>query len=168
MVNWIRPTVMVCLFLLANGAGRATAADDGPWRLGKVLVEQGWARLSSDTPGTAFVYLIVHNRAESEDLMLAVDSTMAGETTILATTDLGGGGDMEPMPAGLLIPGHGEVELMPGTTFVRLGKLDPELRDGDSLPVSLMFRDAGRFDLSIPVLGDGRQDPARQHRGHAT
>lgn len=168
MMRWFRPSAAAYLLLLASGAERAMAADDGPWRQGKVLVEQGWARLASERPGTAFVYLIVHNKAGSEDLMLAVDSTMAGETAILAASASGSTEDAEPIPAGLLIPEHGEVEMLPGTIFVRLGKLEPELQEGDSLPVTIMFRDAGRFELSIPVLGDGNRDPSPRHRGHTS
>lgn len=73
---------------------------------------------------------------------------------------------MEPTPAGLDMPSHGEVVMRPGVIHIMLTGLSGALEPGSMLPVKMVFRDAGTLDFEVPILLLGAGDPAVKHNEH--
>jgi copper(I)-binding protein len=129
-------------------------------------VEQGWARLAPGAAKTGAVYLTVHNKSGQDDLLLAVDSPVAHSTAVHATTIESGIARMEPLPAGINLPSHGEVVMRPGGMHIMLNGVAADMKVGSLLPVKMVFRDAGSLDFEVPVVPLGTNDPGEKHEKH--
>jgi copper(I)-binding protein len=157
-------TILV-VTLLATGAAPA-AKKGGPWKLGDIVVEQAWARLVPGGAGPGSVYLTVHNKSGEDDLLLAVDSTVAEATAVYSTTVKDGVASMDPMPLGVSLPSHGELVMRPGGIHIMMTGVSRNTKVGDLLPVKMVFRDAGTLDFEVPVVPFGAGDPAESHVKH--
>jgi hypothetical protein len=96
------------------------ARASSPWRLGEVVVEQAWARVTPGGSRTGAIYLTIHNKAATDDLLLAVDSSAARTTAIHESRIVDGVATMVPLPVGLPMPSHGEVVMRPGAIHIML------------------------------------------------
>jgi copper(I)-binding protein len=67
---------------------------------------------------------------------------------------------MRPLDKGLAIEPGKTVKLAPGGYHLMLMDLKSPLRQGDKLPVTLDFEQAGKVKLSLDVQGVGAQEPA--------
>jgi copper(I)-binding protein len=163
---WIKLVVVALTLTLFPAAARPQKSADGPWRLGEVVVEQAWARVVPDGAKTGAVYLTIHNRSSEEELLFAVESDAAQSITIHESSEAGGVASMEPLPMGVLLPGHGEVVMRPGGIHIMMSGLSGALTPGSFLPLRMIFRDNGTLELEVPVLPLNSEDPAIKHLGH--
>lgn len=130
----------------------------GPWKLGDIIVEQAWARVTPGGARNGAVYLTIHNKSPDEDLLLAVDSDAAKTTALHESKIEGGIAKMVPLPGGLNLPIHGEVVMQPGSIHIMMTGLSGALTPGSKLPVRMIFRDAGALDFEVPILPLGAVD----------
>ena len=61
---------------------------------------------------------------------------------------------------------HGEVVMRPDGIRISLAGLTGALKPGGKLPVTLVFMEAGKLDLEVPVLPVGAKAPTIKHEGH--
>lgn len=161
----LRSATIIGFALLAAGTAPA-AKTGGPWKLGDIIVEQAWARLAPGGAGTGSVYLTVHNKSGQDDLLLAVDISVAESTAIYSTTVKDGVAGMDPMPMGVNLPSHDEVVMRPGGLHIMMTGVSKDSKVGDLLPVKMVFRDAGSLDFEVPVVPLGAGNPAEKHVKH--
>lgn len=161
--------LMSALFLfvpvLATGTSSATTKG-GPWRLGDIFVEQAWARLAPGGSSMGSVYLTVHNMSGQDDLLLAVNSSVAKSTAVFETSVKNGVASMDPLPLGVNLPSYVEVVMRPGGIHIMLSGVAQDTKVGSLLPVTMVFRDAGTLDLQVPVIPLGAAEPAETHMTH--
>lgn len=151
--------------ILIPALGRADETS-GPWKLGDVIVEQAWARVTPGGARTGAVYLTIHNKSANDDLLLAVDSSAAKTTAIHESRMNDGVATMDPLPVGLPMPSHGEVVMRPGSIHIMLTGLSGVLKPGDMLPVMMVFQEAGTLEFEVPILPLSAGDPTVKHSGH--
>lgn len=140
----------------ANAAGPPTQV----WTFGSITVEQGWARLEPDRSSAAKIYLTIHNKSDNDDYLLAVDTQVAKAAMIHEA-------NQQPVPGGLTMPSHSEVVMRPSGYHIMVNELSETVRPGVNLPIRIILRDAGSFDLSVPVLESGASDPPVSRSGHS-
>ncbi|WP_373504688.1 copper chaperone PCu(A)C [Aestuariivirga sp.] len=162
----LRAAAITAFALLAGTGNVLTAETGGPWKLGDIVVEQAWARLAPGGARTGAVYLTVHNKSGQDDLLLAVDSPVAKSTAVQVTIVENDVARMEPLPAGVNLPSHGEVVMRPGGMHIMMTGVSADMKVGSLLPVKMVFRDAGSLDFEVPVVPLGAFDPAEQHLKH--
>ena len=73
---------------------------------------------------------------------------------------------MEPLPAGVNLPSHGELVMRPGGMHIMMTGVSADMKVGSLLPVTMVFRDAGSLDFEVPVVPLGASDPAERHLKH--
>lgn len=162
-------TVVAVFFsIAASAADSVENKTGGPWKLGEVVVEQAWARVTPGGSRTAAIYLTIHNKAATDDLLLAVDSSAARTTAIHESRIVDGVATMEPLPVGLPMPSHGEVVMRPSAIHIMLTGLSDTFKVGEMLPVRMVFQEAGSLDFEVPILPFNTVDPAVKHSGHGT
>ena len=160
--------LMVLFAVAASHTASANSKTGGPWKLGEVVVEQAWARVTPGGSKTGAIYLTIHNKSANDDLLLAVDSSAAKTTAVHESRIVDGVATMEPLPVGLPMPSHGEVVMRPGATHIMLTGLSDTLKVGEMLPVTMVFQEAGSLDFEVPILPFNADDPAVKHSGHGT
>jgi copper(I)-binding protein len=160
---------IVVAFLVAfSHSALATEKASGPWKLGDIVVEQAWARVTPGGAKTGAIYLTLHNKSANDDLLLAVDSAAAQTTALHESKVEGDIAKMVPVPGGLNLPSHSEVVMQPGGMHIMMTGLSGALVPGSVLPVQMIFRDAGVLDFEVPILPLGAGNPETVHSGHGS
>jgi copper(I)-binding protein len=159
----------VTLLVLGSAVSSSpTRAQEGPWTLGAIVVEQAWARVVPGGAKTGAIYLTIHNKSADDDYLVAVESPAARSATIHETKQEDGITGMEPIPGGLAMPSHGEVVMRPGSFHIMLTGVSEAMKSGGELPVRLLFREAGALELDVPILPLGAGAPPPKHSGHGS
>jgi copper(I)-binding protein len=121
------------------------------------------ARIPAPPADVAALYLRVVDAGGDGDRLTAVSSPTAGHAMLHETRREGDRVRMLPAAGGLRVPAGGALELRPGGAHAMLMQLRRPLREGDRIPVELVFERAGRLGLEVPVVaragGGGAHDP---------
>lgn len=96
------------------------------------------------------VYLTVHNRGTTPEVLLAAYSALAARVALHDTIVRDGTFVMEPREA-FTIPAGGRLELRPGQAHLMLLGLQQALRSGDMVPLTLTFQRAGSMSIEALV-----------------
>lgn len=145
--------------LIAAIALWATAAlHAAPVRQDPIQVDDAWARATTGTANTTAVYFRIRADPGRGDRLLAASSPLA-ETAELYSREMHDTTTAMRPVKGVDIPAGQTVTLAPGGRYILLTGLVVELKPGDHLPVVLLFADAGRVTISIPVLARSATRP---------
>jgi hypothetical protein len=109
------------------------------------------ARARPTAPGGAgVVYMIVINRAATDDHLTGLSSPIADKVEMHRTVTKNGISSMETV-ADLPIKAGGNATFEPGGLHIMLTGLKQPLKVGDSFPLKLRFANAGTITMTIPV-----------------
>lgn len=156
----------------ASAATEAPAADaprpsTSPVEAGLQL-RDAWAR---ETPAGAPVgggYLLIDNAGDSDDRLLAVESTASARVEIHQMQTVDGVMQMRHLADGLAVPARSLVELKPGGNHLMFIEPGQPFTAGSTIEATLVFEKAGRVPVSLPVraLGDAGDAVHAGHEGH--
>lgn len=132
----------------ASPTSSSKANSGETFTLGSLQISGVSAR-ASDGDTTA-VYLTVKNSGAA-DTLLTAKSPAAKETQIHETITDGSTMKMQELKDGAAVPGKGELALKPGGYHIMLMGLISPLEDGDSIKVTLTFKNAGTIEVTAPV-----------------
>ncbi|MGB7211182.1 MAG: copper chaperone PCu(A)C [Gemmatimonadales bacterium] len=113
-------------------------------------------------PGGAYFTII---NAGPEDTLVGVSSPDADTTMMHTSVPMGGMVHME-MTGAVPVPAGDTVRFEPGADHVMLTGLHRTLVAGDSLPLTLTFRNAGTVEVTARVVSYADLDAALGPRGH--
>ncbi len=175
MVRYSRIRSALAAFVLLAAApaiaaephAHATAAGD-------LEIIHPWSRA---TPGGAKVaggYLDVVNRGDKADRLISATADIAEKVEIHESTMRDGVMGMRHLMNGIELAPGATVALKPGSYHLMLMNLKRPLKEGESFPGTLTFRDAGTVDVVFSVEGAGATAPtmpaehhdAHDHMGH--
>jgi periplasmic copper chaperone A len=100
---------------------------------------------------TSVVYLSIMNHGGTDDKLLSVSTPNAKSATLHENQVDGEVMKMREIEGGLDIGAGQTVDLEPGGQHIMLMGLSAPLKQGDSLPLDLLFEKAGHLQLNIPV-----------------
>jgi copper(I)-binding protein len=158
------PRALACAAALAClliGPSRAENAREN------LAITQAWSRA---TPGGAKVaagYLTIENKGASAERLLSASSSLAGKIEIHEMAIDRGVMTMRPIDGGLVIAAGSSAKFAPGGTHLMLVGLAAPLRQGEHVPVTLKFENAGEIGVFLDVQGVGAQAPAAENRPQA-
>lgn len=145
---------LICTVVLI-GLLSAWVATSGAGTLTRVRLEVTLAAVpmraftpkSADAIRDAGTYLTIRNLSDSPDELIAVRSPLSEHVTLYTRDGLAATGKAV---SALTVPGHGTLTLSPLTDDVVLE--DPAPFEGrGSVPLTLVFRDAGQITIDAPV-----------------
>jgi len=137
--------------LLLHAMTSACAAD--------IVVREAWSRATPKGAQVASGYLTIENRSNSADRLLSASTPAAGKVEIHEMLDAGGIMKMRPVTERLTIPPSGHLVLTPGGTHMMFLQLKTPFSEGEQIPVSLDFENAGQINISLKVGGIGAKGP---------
>src|ERR1700730_5893873 len=137
--------------LLLHAMTSACAAD--------IVVRQAWSRATTKGAQVASGYLTIENRSNGADRLLSASTPAAGKVEIHEMLDAGGIMKMRPVTEGLTIPPSGHLVLTPGGSHMMFLELKSPFSEGEQIPVSLDFENAGQINISLKVGGIGAKGP---------
>ena len=151
----------IAAFALALGApGLAGALD---YKVGSIVIEQPWTR-AAPQGRTGAGYMVLRNSGSTPDRLVSASTPAARqvETHTMSMTD--GIMRMRAVPT-LELPPGGEIRLAPGVLHLMLVELTKALETGKSIPLTLVFEQAGAVTIELAVEKAGARAPGG-HSGH--
>jgi copper(I)-binding protein len=136
-------------------------------KAGDLVISQAWSRA---TPGGAKIaggYLTIENKGTAPDRLISGAGDVAGRVEIHEMAMNNGVMTMRPLDKGLAIEPGKTVKLAPGGFHLMLMDLKNPLKQGDKVPLVLVFEKAGKVNLSLDVQGVGAQAPGGAGHDHS-
>lgn len=152
----------------AAGGDAPAAMTGGSARVGDLVIAGAWTRATPPGARVAAGYMTIENTGMTEDVLLAGEVAFADRVEVHEMVVADGMMRMSQIEGGLSIPPGAAVTLQPGGEHVMFVGLDGPLSAGDTVEVTLTFREAGEVTVSLPVapigatrFEGGRSDAAR-------
>lgn len=130
-------------------------------------VHDAYARLS---PMSGAVFFVIHNTGATDDRLVAVGTVVSQKAELHShAEDANGVMTMSEIEGGVAVPA-GEMQAFErGADHVMLMGLTADLKDGDVIPLTLIFESGAEIVLQVLVdndrkAGDGMM---QDHSGHA-
>jgi copper(I)-binding protein len=119
--------------------------------LDKLKISNIWARATPGRSTTAAVYIkTIHNAGEGSDSLINIRSHLASKNSIHKTIVNAGIAKMRQVNA-LEIPAGHSVSLEPGGLHIMMAGIQKSLKEGDSFPLILEFKKAGKIEVVVTV-----------------
>jgi periplasmic copper chaperone A len=117
-----------------------------------------WARATppGSTVGVVYGELI----SDRDDELISISTSAAERAEVHMTSNEGGTMKMRPMTA-IALPAEKRISFRSGGMHVMLMGLRAPLKAGETIAVTLRFRDAPELIVSAKVLAPGTSEPAR-------
>lgn len=135
----------LALAILAAAFAFPALAHDG------VHIDGAYARVM---PGakTGAVFMAIENHATADDRLMAI-TTESAERAELHTHKAGADGMMQMLKVegGITIPAGTTHDLARGGDHIMLMGLTSDLKDGDTIAMTLTFEHAGEMTVEVPV-----------------
>jgi copper(I)-binding protein len=127
-----------------------TAASAAEYMAGDLRLADPWARATAGAARTGAAYITIANQGAEPDRLMEVASPIAGRAEIHAQIVEDGIAKMRKANP-LEIKAGETVALEPGGLHIMLMNLKQPLREGEHVPLTLVFERTGRVDLELEV-----------------
>ncbi|WP_136616212.1 MULTISPECIES: copper chaperone PCu(A)C [Mesorhizobium] len=131
----------------------------------QIVVEKAWARATPKMAVTGGAYLTVTNRGPGEDRLLNVTSPVAEKIQVHAMAIDNGVAKMTQLSAVDLHPGI-PVVFKTGSIHMMLLGLKHQLKEGETVSLTLTFEKADAIEVDARVLGIGATGDAGSQAGN--
>lgn len=129
-----------------------------------VTVENAWARASATGAGNGAAFMTLTNPTAQADTLTSASADVA--MSVELHTHLHDNGVMRMRKVDSIpVPANGSTSLKPAGYHVMLLGLNAPLKEGQSFPLTLTFKNAGAVQTSVKILGVGAMGPATPAAG---
>jgi copper(I)-binding protein len=129
----------------------APASLAGEYKVGSLTIENPWTRPTIGKMKTGAGYMKIVNKGAAGDTLVSVASPAAGKLELHTHIREGDVMKMRRVEGGIDIPAGGMAELKPGGLHIMLFDLKEPLKEGDVLPMTLSFRNAGSVRIEVKI-----------------
>jgi periplasmic copper chaperone A len=134
-------------------------------KAGDLVISQAWSRATPNGAKIAGGYLTIENKGAAPDRLIGGSGDIAGKVEVHEMAVNNGVMTMRPLDKGLAIEPGKTVKLAPGGYHLMMFDLKGPLKQGEKVPVTLVFEKAGKVNLSLDVQGVGAQAPGGAESG---
>ena len=158
-VSQLLKPLLILSFSVVAAAATAPSHD--------MQVKQAWARATPPGVQVGAAYAVIENAGSAADRLLAVETDVCQVVEIHSTSHADGRMQMRPVES-VDVPAHGRVTFGPGGLHLMLVDLKQPLRAGERLPITFVFRTAGRISVQAPIapLGSMQAPVDSAHQSH--
>ena len=140
----------------------ATLATTLPAMAADIMIDDSYARSSAMSAKSGAAFMVIHNHGSADDRLIGATST-AAKVVQLHTHKEDENGVMKMMHVeeGFAVPAGGMVKLQRGGHHVMFMGITDPFEQGDMIPVTLIFENAGEIEVKVPV--DLERQPMHGH-----
>ncbi|SMO34093.1 copper chaperone PCu(A)C [Paracoccus laeviglucosivorans] len=137
----------------AKGDQHAHGGHDAPGAvmLGDIGISGQFTRATPPGARIAGGFMVLKNDGDTDDRLVSATSPIAGSVEIHEMTMQGDVMKMRQLPDGVPLRAGQTVELKPGGYHLMLMDLTQPLAQGETVPLTLVFEQAGQVDVTLPV-----------------
>lgn len=151
------------LAVIALALSWSSAVQAQQYKLGTLEIGHPWTRATPPTAPSGGGYLTITNKGTTEDRLISVKSPAAGTVQVHEMKMEGNVMRMREIEGGLAIPPGATVALAPGGFHLMMMGLKAPLKQGEKVPVTLVFEKAGSIDVELAVMAMGAT-PSHEHK----
>ncbi|WIJ24908.1 copper chaperone PCu(A)C [Devosia sp. RR2S18] len=140
-------------------------AHNGVVHLGPIDISLPFARATLPNAPVGGGFLTIENTGAEADRLISASSPAAAEVQLHEMAMDGEVMRMRQLEDGIEIPAGGTVTLEPGGLHIMFMGLREPFVEGEEVPVTLTFEQAGSVEIKLPVLAVAA-DAAPAHDGH--
>jgi copper(I)-binding protein len=129
-------------------------------KLGTLEISDAYVRAMLPGQPVGGGYLVIRNTGSEGDRLVSASSPSSPAVEIHEMSMQGQIMKMRRLDGGIAVPAGQTVELKPGGLHLMFTKVATPFRQGDSVPLTLIFERSGKIELSLPVAGFR---PSHQH-----
>lgn len=129
---------------------------------GPITIYDAWSSPTVTSLGTAAGYMTIGNNQNEGDELIAASSPWAEAVTLHRSSMEGGIARMKSVEA-MPFPAHSRLTFAPGGYHLMLTGLYAPLVEGDTVPVTLMFKKAGAVEGVLKVRPRNGDEPEHHH-----
>jgi hypothetical protein len=144
-----RLAAVLCGVAAAAGLSASVLAEE--FRAGALTIDHPWARASIGTSKNSAAYMKISNSGDAPDRLTGVKIDTAEHAMLHESRMEGDVMKMVHLSGGIEIPAHGSAELKPLGLHVMVMGLKAPLKDGETLPLTLVFEKAGEVQVTAAV-----------------
>jgi len=146
-------TLAACLIspAISFAASAERAQESGQIIVGNFILHGPYARILGKFAKSGGVFFALENIGKKDDRLIAIETTVAKKAMMHRTLMDNGIMKMRPIKGGVLIPAGGFHRFARGGDHIMLMGLNAHPGEGETLPLTLVFKQAGRLDVMIPV-----------------
>ncbi len=130
---------------------------------GLLSIEHPWSRATVATAKVGAGYMAIVNKGSTPDRLIAVRTEAAGKVELHTMTLVDGVMQMRPLPDGVEIAPGASVLLAPGGIHVMMMDLKAPLTEGERIPATLVFEQAGEVAVEFKVEPIGYEGTTHTH-----
>lgn len=149
-------------FVLATVLLLAAAAQAQQFSVGKLVIDQPWARPTTAGMPVGVAYLSITNRGLLEDTLIGAQTPAAMRVEFHRTSFEAGMAKMRPAGPLAIRPGE-TLTAAPGGLHLMLVDLKAPLVEGETIPLVLTFKNAGEVTVQLKIES---HDGAATHSTH--
>lgn len=138
-------------------------AEAHDYRIANLEIITPWARATAPTAPSGGGFVVIKNTGASADRLVSARSPAAGAVQIHEMKMDGNVMRMRELEKGVEIPAGATVSLAPGGLHLMMMGLKEPLKQGSSVPLTLVFEKAGSIDVDLAVEALGAAAPS-EHR----
>ncbi len=133
---------------------------------GAIMVDDAYARSSGKNAKAGAAFMMIMNHGDADDRLIGVESDIAARVE-LHTHKINDDGvaQMVHVEEGFAIPAGESHPLQRGGDHVMFMGLKQSFEQGATVPVTLIFENAGEIEVEIPV--DLERQDSGAHSGHS-
>jgi len=128
----------------------------------QVQIEKPWARATAPGAKVAGGYMIIRNFGAVPDRLVAASSPASAKVELHVHINDGGVMKMREVP-GYDVPAKGSFELKPGGAHLMFMDVRRPFKEGEKVPVRLIFEKAGEVSTEFHVGRLTEGTPAHKH-----
>jgi len=144
--------LFLAFVLLLAGIGAASAHS---YKLGTLEIGHPWARATPPTAPTGGGYLSVKNTGTEPDRLISISSPAAQTVQVHEMKMEGNVMRMRELDGPLEIKPGETVTLAPGGMHLMMMGLKEPLKQGEKVPLTLVFEKAGSIDVELAIAPMG-------------
>jgi periplasmic copper chaperone A len=130
-----------------------------------VSISGAWSRETAEGQDAGGAFMTITNTGTLADRLTGGSTSVAGEVRVHTVDMTDGVMRMRQLTDGLEIPARSSVTLKPGSFHIMLMQLKQPLRQGETVPVTLTFEQAGSVEIELAVQPVGAEGPAVEAAG---
>ncbi len=125
---------------------------------GSLAIHHPWSRATPSGAQTAAVYMMIHNKGDQPDRLIAAETDIAASAEIHLMNMDNGIMTMRHLD-GVGIPPAGAADFVPHGLHVMLIGLKTPMAEFDTFDMTLTFEHAGKVKIEVEVEGMGASEP---------
>lgn len=142
------------------------AMAGSPSWAGKLSAEAGWVRAVPPVSKNTAAYFTLNNQSKKDDVLLHLSSDVAAHTELhTIIIEPNGAKKMQPVPHAN-VKSKQQLKMAPGGYHVMLIGLKKPLKEGDQVRVDMIFQQAGKLSVNLPVKMAGEAESGKDAHHH--